>query len=132
MPTFESKNPLSAYLDTLTHIIEANYDRAWPGHGDVIETPAERAMEIRHHHRDRTEQVLDVLADYGSVNAWTMAGHLFGQLDGIHVLHGPGESYAHLEHLAKAGAVGRVENEYELVERPDLNALFCERATVSP
>ncbi|SIR80452.1 hydroxyacylglutathione hydrolase [Haladaptatus litoreus] len=123
-------NPLAAYLDTLSHFIDSDYDRAWPGHGDVMETPAERAREIRNHHRERAENILDVLADHGSADPWSVAGHLFGELDGIHVLHGPGEAYAHLEHLAESGAVRRVENEYELVEHPDLDALFGDAVAV--
>ncbi len=89
-------------------------------------------MAIRHHHRERAEDVLDVLDDNGAPDPWTMAAHLFGEIEGIHVLHGPGESYAHLEHLAEAGAVSRVGNEYELVERPDFGALFGERLAVTP
>jgi glyoxylase-like metal-dependent hydrolase (beta-lactamase superfamily II) len=120
------ENPLAAYLDTLSRLIAGEYTRAWPGHGDPID-PAERADEIYAHHRERAEDVIDVLERNGPTDPWTMGTHLFGELDGIHLLHGPGESYAHLRHLAEAGYAERVGDEYELVEDPDLDALFEER-----
>lgn len=55
------------------------------------------------------------------MDAWTVSAHLFGDLDGIHVLHGPGEAYAHLEHLRDAGAVVITDRKYELVR--DVHAL---------
>ncbi|GKZ15842.1 MBL fold metallo-hydrolase [Haladaptatus sp. T7] len=125
------ENPLAAYLDTLSHVVGESYERAWPGHGGPLD-PTERAREIRDHHRDRAGDVIDVLERHGPTDPWTVGSHLFGDLDGIHLLHGPGESYAHLRHLAEAGYVERVGDEYELVEQPDLDALFEDRMATSP
>ena len=124
------ENPLEAYLDTLSHVVSESYTRAWPGHGDPLDAVA-RAREIHAHHRERAEDVVGVLNENGPTDPWTMGVHLFGELEGIHLLHGPGESYAHLEHLANAGYVERVGDEYELGEQPDLDALFAERMVVS-
>ncbi len=112
------ENPLATYLDTLSHFVAEEYALAWPGHGDPLE-PTERAREIYDHHRERAEDVIDVLEGNGPTDPWTVGSHLFGELDGIHLLHGPGESYAHLRHLAEAGYAERVGDEYELVEDPD-------------
>ena len=43
-----------------------------------------------------------------------MREHLFGDLEGIHALHGPGEAHAHLEHLARAGVVSDTAAGYRL------------------
>jgi hypothetical protein len=41
------------------------------------------------------------------------------------VLHGPGEAFAHLDHLVGAGVAERDETTYHLVEStPDVDALF--------
>ena len=40
-----------------------------------------------------------------------MSADLFGELESIHILHGPGESHAHLEHLERAGDVVREDPE---------------------
>jgi hypothetical protein len=44
---------------------------------------------------------------------------LFGDLDEIHILHGPGEAYAHLAHLAAAGVVERRGRQYALTTDPE-------------
>ena len=117
---------LAAYLETLTGIVEADYARAWPGHRGAIVDPAGRAADIVAHHRHRTERVVDVLRE-GPADPWTVSAELFGDLSSIHILHGPGESHAHLEHLEAAGVVAGAgqPREYELLESdPDLDALF--------
>ena len=101
------EEPLAAYLRALRDVVEAGYRRAWPGHRDPIDDPADRAAHIIHHHEERARRVLDVLAERGPVDTWTVSAELFGDLEGIHVLHGPGESHAHLEHLERAGTVVR-------------------------
>ena len=100
------ENALAKYLETLEAIADAEYARGWPGHRDPIEDPTARAEEIIHHHEERAYRVLDVLRRRGPCDAWTVSAELFGELDGIHILHGPGESYAHLEHLGTEGLLG--------------------------
>ena len=112
--------PLQQYVDSLLRLVDLDLARAWPGHRDVIEQPTERALTILEHHRERTENVVGVLAEHGPCDTWTVSAHLFGDLEKIHILHGPGEAYAHLDHLADRGVVERDGHEYELVE-PDVD-----------
>jgi len=107
---------LAKYLRTLDGIVAADYDRAWPGHRDPIEDPGTRAETIIEHHEERAWRVLDALRQRGPCDAWTVSADLFGALDGIHVLHGPGEAAAHLDHLVEAGDVVRTGREYCLAE----------------
>ncbi|WP_135854351.1 MBL fold metallo-hydrolase [Halorussus salinus] len=135
------EDPLGTYLSSLGRIIEADYDRAWPGHRDPIDDPAGRARDIAVHHRERTERVLEVLRERDAPDAWTVSADLFGELSNIHIMHGPGEAWAHLDHLERHGVVtptGGEEGEaiedetvgdgsvgYELVESdPDVDAMF--------
>jgi hypothetical protein len=99
---------------SLRRIGTRGYDRAWPGHRDVIDTPTERAAEIRHHHRERAWRVLDALRRLGPTDVWSVSADLFGSLDGIHILHGSGEVHAHLRHLHDAGSVRREQDRYRL------------------
>ncbi|MFC6717563.1 MBL fold metallo-hydrolase [Natrialbaceae archaeon GCM10025810] len=108
--------PLAQYVETLRRIADRDYERAWPGHRDPIEEPTDRALTILEHHRERTGRVIDVLAEHGPADAWTVSAHLFGGLEGIHIVHGPGEAFAHLDHLAHEGAVELEGREYRLVE----------------
>lgn len=119
------ERPLANYLDTLSDIVNAEFARAWPGHRDPIDDPAGRAREIIVHHRERTGNVLDVLREHGPASAWTVSAHLFGDLSAIHILHGPGEAYAHLEHLSAHGVTERTDDGYRLLDSdPDLDELF--------
>ena len=105
---------LAKYLETLGRIAEADYDRAWPGHRDPIDDPTARAEHIVHHHEERSWKVLDALDRLGPCDPWTVSADLFGDLHSIHILHGPGESFAHLQHLQDDGLVVREGNEYDL------------------
>lgn len=106
--------PLETYLQTLSRIADADYDRAWPGHRDPIETPTERADEIIAHHEERAWTILDAIDRIGPCDIWTVSEQLFGSLEGIHILHGPGEVYAHLDHLERTGTVVQETSGYRL------------------
>ncbi|MHC3438541.1 MBL fold metallo-hydrolase [Natrialbaceae archaeon A-gly3] len=118
--------PLERYLETLRSIENRGFDRALPGHRDPIEEPAARARHIIDHHEERAYRVLSILDEHGPADAWTVSAHLFGDLEGIHVLHGPGEAYAHLEHLERVGDLESVDEEYRLTD--DARNRFSERA----
>ncbi|WP_254862929.1 MBL fold metallo-hydrolase [Halovivax gelatinilyticus] len=108
---------LARYLESLSAIVDSGYGRLWPGHRNVIDAPAERATTIIEHHRDRTENVLAVLDDESPMSAWDVSADLFGSLEGIHILHGPGEAYSHLEHLVHHDVVDRTDGRYRLADR---------------
>ncbi|MGM0388304.1 MAG: MBL fold metallo-hydrolase [Natrinema limicola] len=108
--------PLEKYLRALQGIVDADYDRAWPGHRTPIDDPAGRAQYIIEHHEERSWRVLNALDRRGSCDTWTVSADLFGELEDIHILHGPGEAYAHLEHLAREGTVVREGTEYRLAD----------------
>lgn len=109
--------PLKQYLDGLGQIIDTNYTRAWPGHRSPIDNPVTRATEIIDHHKDRTIRIINMLVNEGPCDAWTVSNHLFGKLENIHILHGPGEAYAHLDHLEQTGAVHYESGTYQLSSR---------------
>jgi glyoxylase-like metal-dependent hydrolase (beta-lactamase superfamily II) len=122
-------SPLAAYLDTLAQIVEREpeFVRAWPGHRGPIIDPAGRAADIIVHHRERTNRVLSTLSAHATdpMDAWTVSAHLFGSLDSIHILHGPGECAAHLDHLASHGIVENTPDGYVIIDDdPDIDALF--------
>ncbi|QAU12855.1 MBL fold metallo-hydrolase [Halorubrum sp. BOL3-1] len=116
---------LAAYAESLARIVARDFDAAHPGHRQRIDDPARRAATILDHHRHRTRRVVGVLDESGPATAWEVSAELFGSLEGIHVLHGPGEAFSHLDHLAAAGVVERDGAAYRLVDPdPDVDALF--------
>jgi glyoxylase-like metal-dependent hydrolase (beta-lactamase superfamily II) len=117
--------PLERYVESLQRIVERDFDRGFPGHRDPIEEPSARATVILDHHRERTERVVSVLQRRERADPWTVSADLFGELSEIHILHGPGEAFAHLDHLVGHGVAERDGDEYRLVDRdPDVSALF--------
>ena len=117
--------PLAQYVDSLGRLAGRGLNRAWPGHRDPIDDPAARIAEIRTHHVDRTRRVVETLREHGPADAWTVSAHLFGDLHEVHILHGPGEAFAHLDHLEGEGIVERDGSEYRLLDPdPDVPSLF--------
>jgi len=116
---------LAAYAESLARIVDRDFDAAHPGHRRRIDEPSRRAATILDHHRHRTRRVVEVLDESGPATAWEVSAALFGSLEDIHVLHGPGEAFSHLDHLADAGVVEPDGTAYRLVDSdPDVDALF--------
>lgn len=114
------ERPLSTYLESLRTFVDPEITTVWPGHRDRIDEPAARAREIRQHHRDRTARVIRVLAASGAMDVWSVSAALFGDLAGIHILHGPGEAHAHLVHLVNEGAATVEDGRYRSLD-PDVD-----------
>ncbi len=110
------EDALAKYLRALRAISDADYAVAWPGHRDPIEDPAGRAKTIVVHHEERAWRVLAAVRDHEPVDTWTISDALFGDLADIHILHGPGEAHAHLEHLENAGDVVETVEGYRLAD----------------
>ena len=108
------EQPLGAYVSSLRRVIDLDLDRGWPGHRGPLIAPSERAADIITHHEERTARVVRTLDDSVAMTPWEVSAALFGSLENIHILHGPGEAYAHLEHLRKAGVVERADDGYLL------------------
>jgi len=108
------ERPLESYLGTLRTFADGGFERALPGHRDPIADPAARAEEIRRHHERRAHRVLSTLGEIGPATPWEVSAALFGALEEIHIIHGPGEAAAHLDHLEREGAIERTDDGYRL------------------
>lgn len=115
------ERPLGSYIESLRRVIDLDLDRAWPGHRGPLIDPSGRAADIMQHHEDRTARVVSTLDGAASMTAWEVSAALFGSLENIHILHGPGEAYAHLEHLREAGLVRATDDGYSLAGEPTLD-----------
>jgi len=113
------ERPLGTYVETLERLEAREFDRLYPGHRDPIDDPRARIHAILDHHAERTGRVVQVLAEHGPATAWEVSDHLFGELSGIHILHGPGEAWAHLDELVARGDVEHEDGRYRLVVDPD-------------
>jgi glyoxylase-like metal-dependent hydrolase (beta-lactamase superfamily II) len=100
-------DPLGAYLESLRRTVELAPDLALPGHGDPIDDPVGRALELIAHHRDRLDATAAALAG-GPRNAYDVSLTLFpGDLDPSGRRFAVAETLAHLERLETEGKVVR-------------------------
>lgn len=107
--------PVETYLQTLDRLADADFDRVWPGHDDVIHAPAARARTTQEHHRERAAQTRAIVKRHGPVTPWEVCTHLFGDVADVHILHGVGEASAHLQYLEQRGEIAKTYEGY--VER---------------
>lgn len=118
-------NPLKQYLQSLKTINNREFNRLRPGHGDVIEDPADRIAEIRSHHEERCRRIVAALQKHGPAKPWTIAEYLFGDLQDVHIMHGIGEAYIHLDYLQHHDILDTVGEEFQLRDlEPNISAIF--------
>ena len=94
-----------------------DFQQAWPGHREPISDPAGRAEEIIDHHEERAYRGVELLDEEGPLSTWEVSDRLFGELTDVHILHGPGEAHAHLDHLVREGLLAETDDGYLL--RPE-------------
>jgi glyoxylase-like metal-dependent hydrolase (beta-lactamase superfamily II) len=110
----EGENPLHAYERSLGLVERLNPALALPAHEAFIEHPAERAAEIRAHHHDRRQAILDALGGRLTQPA-EVARRVFKDRTGpMQEFFALSETLAHLEALVLEGALERDERNGEL------------------
>jgi len=105
------ERPLPTYRASLRWLSATSLDRAWPGHRDPIDDPAGRSREILSHHAERTDRTRAAVERIGPATAWEVGAELFGDVEDIHIMHGAGEAWAHLEALRDEDTVARRRGE---------------------
>jgi glyoxylase-like metal-dependent hydrolase (beta-lactamase superfamily II) len=107
---------LSDFLHSLRRIsaLAADIDQVLPGHGEPFGHLAERCQELREHHRQRLDNVIEILRREGPQQVYETAGHLFGDMQDIHVILGCAEAQAHLDYLVDQGEVTCELGEYQV------------------
>ncbi len=115
----EMPSLLDQYLSSLEFFFGSTYDAAWPGHRGVISDPDVRARTIIQHHWDRLSHVLAAVRSYDGLDVRTLADHLFGSLEELHVFIGCAEAAIHLDYLATNDLVRETSDGYETTPEAD-------------
>jgi glyoxylase-like metal-dependent hydrolase (beta-lactamase superfamily II) len=96
-------DPLGDYVDSLQRTVELAPELALPGHGEPIENPAGRALELIAHHHERLDATVAALLD-APRTAYEVSLALFpSDLDASGRRFAVAESLAHLERLEAEG-----------------------------
>lgn len=102
-------DPLQSFFESLTKVaaLGDQVHTVLPAHGHPFDDLAGRAASIAEHHRGRLAVAAEAIAGEGSATVGAVSHHLFSER-----AQGPmadSETYAHLEHLRRAGRVRRTE-----------------------
>ena len=102
----QADDPLDLYFNSLERLYELDGVRTvLPAHGLAFGDLHQRCRDIQHHHRDRLELLRVAGADLGEAPVSDYSQRLFKPM-----AWGPmadSETYAHLEHLVRAGEAER-------------------------
>jgi glyoxylase-like metal-dependent hydrolase (beta-lactamase superfamily II) len=100
-------DPLADYLRTLERVVELAPAVAYPGHGEPVREPAERARELVEHHNRRLEETHAAL-DGEPRGGFEVSVVLFGDdLSPPQRRFAVAETLSHLEHLVARGRAAR-------------------------
>ena len=107
----DGENPLHSYEASLTLIAELAPARALPAHEAPIENVPERARQLRQHHVERRQHVLEAMSP-AARPALDIAKDVFrGREGGMQTFLALSETLAHLEALTIEGLVVREHSE---------------------
>lgn len=125
--TFEKRieDPLGHYLQSLDKIAKMDISIVLTGHRRLIDNIHKRIDELKQHHQNRLNEVLDIL-ETGLRDAYQIAGKMtwditcksWEQFPPAQKVFAVGEAVTHLEYLRHIGKVRKTENKgkafYEL------------------
>jgi glyoxylase-like metal-dependent hydrolase (beta-lactamase superfamily II) len=102
-------DPLGDFLDALERTIALEPRVAFPGHGDVIDDPVGRALQLLEHHRERLDATAAALGREPS-SGYDVSFPLFGaDLKPSARRFAVAETLSHLERLVREGRAVRHE-----------------------
>ena len=112
-------NPLKHYLASLDKVHQLEIDLVLPGHRRLIDDHRARINELKEHHSNRLNEVLDILTagcqhafQIASQMTWDLAAESWDHFPVAQKWFATGEAIAHLRYLEEAGKVSRkVEDE---------------------
>jgi len=96
---------LKAYASSLVRVEGLNLKVGYPGHGELIANPTERARALLGQIRARRETILEILSRRRDQTVYDIVKRLFPQLPEGQVFLAVSEVWAHLEQLLDEGVL---------------------------
>lgn len=115
----EDDDPLKSYLASLDKVRALEVDKVLPGHRRLFKNHRERIDQLKAHHEDRLEEVMDILAGRSPLNAIEIASRMSWDIEADNWESFPpaqkwfatGEAIAHLRYLENKGRIHRQTKE---------------------
>jgi glyoxylase-like metal-dependent hydrolase (beta-lactamase superfamily II) len=110
----DKQNPLKHYLQSLDKVFKLDIDLVLPGHRRLLTDHCARINELKMHHENRLNEVLEILKT-GAQHAFQIASQMTWDLAAKSWEHFPvaqkwfatGEALSHLRYLEEEGKVSR-------------------------
>jgi len=108
-PERSDPDPVSTFLASFARLEAMEPEPVvLPSHGEVFRGLRARLGALRAHHAATLERVRELVRE--PCSARELAAQLYRRpLEGLNLMLGVGEALAHLEHLARAGVLERLE-----------------------
>ena len=114
----DQDDPLKNYLASLDKVHELDVDLVLPGHRRLFRNHRKRIAELKKHHMNRAEEVLEILGkgprnafQVASEMTWDMSYESWEQFPLTQKWFATGEAIAHLRYLEKKGRLLRKTEE---------------------
>jgi glyoxylase-like metal-dependent hydrolase (beta-lactamase superfamily II) len=119
-------NPLRDYTQSLDKVYTMEIDLVLPGHRSVVTDCQKRIDELKAHHRERLEEVLQILKETGAGSAYRIASGMHwdivaDQWEAFPIMQkwfATGEAIAHLKYLEDEGLVERKQDVRKIIFSP--------------
>ncbi|MBN2401542.1 MAG: MBL fold metallo-hydrolase [Spirochaetes bacterium] len=109
---FNDTDALSDYLQSLDSIDKLEIEIVLPGHGNIFRNCKERIGQLRLHHRERVQEVIELLRkssgnayQIASRMTWNVGGDSWDSLPVMQQYFATGEAVAHLKYILKQGLI---------------------------
>ncbi|MGO4385508.1 MBL fold metallo-hydrolase [Specibacter sp. RAF43] len=108
--TGEERNALEEYYQSLDLMIEWDAFEVCPAHEYRFRGLAERSRDLKLHHQERSQEILDIASATPGLTAWQVAERLtwsrgWTALNGVNLRAALSETLSHLEYLVRTGRV---------------------------
>jgi glyoxylase-like metal-dependent hydrolase (beta-lactamase superfamily II) len=106
-----TRNVLAEYYESLDLMFRWDAFEVCPAHEYRFLGLADRSRDLRDHHEDRAQEIVDILSAAPALTLWEIAERLswsrgWASLDGMNLRSALAETAAHVEYLAVTGRLG--------------------------
>lgn len=109
------RNPLDDYLASLDKVYAIDIDLVLPGHRSRITDCRKRIYELKEHHRNRLDEIVQILNTHGPSTAYQIASQMTWDIKAdnwemfplMQKWFATGEAIAHLKYLEVEGSIHR-------------------------
>ena len=99
------RHSLVEYLSTFDRFTALDPAVVLPGHGEPFTDVRALVSEMRRHHDERAQRIVDVVAAMGAPTPYEISTRMFKGLEGFGAMLGVSEIVGHLDLLIETGAV---------------------------